>query len=277
MSEGVLCVFAHPDDEQFGTAGALLECTVRGIPVNLICATRGDQGEISDPALATRETLADVREGELRTACEILGIQPPRFLDYGDGNLAEADERELRDRIVEEIRRLKPNVMITFDAKGGYGHPDHIAIHRATVCAFDAAADPNNRPDLGPSHRVDKLYVTAYPRSNLGVMNDGLAALGLPTIDFGAVQTIETDELGTADDRITTVISVQHHFKQRLASLFAHRTQYGPESFFARFPEALNRRLMAYDYFVRLRPAPPEGARLPDESNLWDGLSLTGE
>jgi N-acetyl-1-D-myo-inositol-2-amino-2-deoxy-alpha-D-glucopyranoside deacetylase len=78
---GVLCVFAHPDDEQFGTAGAMLACTDRGIPVHLLCATRGEAGEISDPALATPETLGHVREGELRTACGLLGIEPPEFLD----------------------------------------------------------------------------------------------------------------------------------------------------------------------------------------------------
>ncbi|MCC6791740.1 MAG: PIG-L family deacetylase, partial [Thermomicrobiales bacterium] len=72
-----MCVFAHPDDEQFGTAGALLDCIERGLPVHLVCATRGDQGEISDPALATRETLGEVRERELRDACELLGIEPP--------------------------------------------------------------------------------------------------------------------------------------------------------------------------------------------------------
>jgi LmbE family N-acetylglucosaminyl deacetylase len=86
------------------------------------------------------------------------------------------------------------------------------------------------------------------------------------------VQTIAASEMGTDDARITTVVAVQHLFERRIASLFAHRTQYGLESTFARFPEELNRRLMAFDYFVRLRPAPAEGAWLPDESDLFDGL-----
>jgi N-acetyl-1-D-myo-inositol-2-amino-2-deoxy-alpha-D-glucopyranoside deacetylase len=274
---GILCAFAHPDDEQFGTAGALLACTDRGIPVHILCATRGEAGEISPGSLATRETLGAVREQELRAACELLGIQPPEFLGYMDGDLGDADRAELRDRIVEAIRRLRPRVVITFDANGGYGHPDHIAIHFATVDAVLAAADPAHRPDLGGPHAVDKLYATAYPRSDLGLFSDGLASIGVPTIDFGEVQTIPVEEIGTSDDRITTVVPVQHLFERRSASLFAHRTQYGPESFFARFPEELNRKMMAFDYFVRLQPAPPDGARLPDESDLWDGMPLTGE
>jgi LmbE family N-acetylglucosaminyl deacetylase len=277
MTGGVLCVFAHPDDEQVGTAGALLDCTDRGIPVHILCATRGDLGEISDPALATRETLAAVREVELRSACAMLGIEPPVFLAYGDGTLADADSCVLCDQVVEVIRRLKPKVVLTFDADGGYGHTDHIAVHRATVDAFDKAAEPEYRPDIGMAHQVSKLYVTAYPRSMLAVMNEGLADLGLPAIDFGDVQTISDDELGTSDERVTTVVSVEHYFGRRLASLFAHRTQYGAESIFARFPEELNRRLMANDFFVRLHPAPSEGARLPDESSLWDGLPLPEE
>lgn len=265
---GVLCVFAHPDDEQFGTAGALLDCLERGMPVHLLCATRGDRGEISDPSLATRESLGDVRAQELRDACAILGIEPPLLLDYGDGTLSDVDAEELRDEVVAVIRRLRPAVIVTFDANGGYGHPDHIAIHHATVAAFAAAADPGHRPDLGEAHRAGKLYATAYPRSNMALISEGLAQLGLPPLDFGDVQTIAAEEIGTPDERITTVVPVERFFERRMASLFAHRSQFGPGSIFARFPEELNRRIMAVDFFVRLHPAPVAGTPLPDESHL---------
>ena len=261
---GILCVFAHPDDEQYGTAGALLACTERGIRVDLLCATHGEGGEISDPALATPETLARVREGELRTACDMLGIQPPRLLDYPDGGLSEVDRDELVEQIVATILEVRPRVVLTFDANGGYGHPDHIAIHRAAVAAVDRAADAG--------HRVDKLYATAYPRSLLALMNEGMTGLGLPELNFGDVQTIGADEFGTADERVTTAMPVAHLFERRMASLFAHRTQYGAEHYFARFPDELMRRLLAIDHFVRLRPAPPAGAWLPDENDLWSGL-----
>jgi len=261
---GILCVFAHPDDEQFGTAAALLACIERGIRVDLLCATHGEGGEISDPALATPETLAAVREGELRTSCAMLGIQPPRLLDYPDGGLGEVDRAELVDRIVETMLEVRPRVVITFDANGGYGHPDHIAIHHATVDAVARA--------VNAGHRIDKLYATAYPRSIIEPMNDGMVALGMPPLNFGDVQTISADDFGTPDEQVTTVVPVAHLFERRIASLFAHRTQYGAEHYLARFPEELMRRLLAFDYFVRLHPAPPDGAWLPDENDLWTGL-----
>jgi len=261
---GILCVFAHPDDEQFGTSGALLACIERRIRVDLLCATHGEGGEISDPALATPETLAAVREGELRTSCAMLGIQTPRLLDYPDGGLGEVDRADLVDRIVETMLEVRPRVVITFDANGGYGHPDHIAIHHATVDAVARAGHAG--------HRIEKLYATAYPRSNIEPMNDGMVALGMPPLNFGDVQMISADDFGTPDEQVTTVVPVAHLFERRIASLFAHRTQYGPGHYLARFPEELMRRLLAFDYFVRLHPAPPDGAWLPDENDLWTGL-----
>ncbi|MCC6792293.1 MAG: PIG-L family deacetylase, partial [Thermomicrobiales bacterium] len=238
--------------------------------------TRGDQGEISDPALATRETLGEVRERELRDACELLGIEPPTLFDYGDGTLAEIDSDELRDAVVAAIRRVRPAIVITFDANGGYGHADHIAIHHATLAAFELAANDDHRPELGAAHAAAKLYATAYPRSDLELMNEGLRQLGLPEISFGDVQTIASEDFGTPDERVTTVVAVDRHYERRMASLFAHRTQYGPESIFARFSDDLNRRLATFDYFVRLIPAPPAGAWLPDEASLWAGIELEG-
>lgn len=261
---GILCVFAHPDDEQYGTAGALLACIERGIRVDLLCATRGEGGEISDPALATPDTLAQVRERELQTACAMLGIQPPRLLGYPDGGLADVDRDELIGSIVETILELRPRVVLTFDANGGYGHPDHIAIHHATGAAVDRAG--------AAGHRIAKLYATAYPRSHLESMNEGMVGLGLPPLNFGDVQTIAAGDFGTADEQVTTAVPVAHLFERRLASLFAHRTQYGPQHYFARFSEELMRRLLGFDHFVRLHPAPPEGAWLPDENDLWNGL-----
>jgi LmbE family N-acetylglucosaminyl deacetylase len=261
---GILCVFAHPDDEQFGTAGALLRCVERGIPVHLLCATSGEAGEISDPALATRDSLAEVREEELRTACALLGLQSPRLLRYPDGGLASVDSADLRDRIVETMLDTRPRVVITFDANGGYGHPDHIAIHHATLVAVDAAAESG--------HIIDKLYATAYPRAMMELMNEGLRGLGEPELDFGDVRTIDLHEIGTSEARITTAAPVEKYFERVMASLFAHRSQYGAQGMFARFPEELNRRMFGTNFFVRLRPAPQPGSPLPDENDLWQGL-----
>jgi LmbE family N-acetylglucosaminyl deacetylase len=270
----LLGVFAHPDDEEIGTAGALLACAERGVSVVLVAATSGEAGEISDPTLATPETLAAVREDELRTACELLGFAEPIFLRYPDGAVSTVDPDRLRDDVVSLVRRHRPRVVLTFDANGGYGHPDHIAIHRATLAALAVTGDPTFRPELGATHVPDKLYATAFPRSRFHQINADFVRFGLPSINFGDVQTIGEAELGTADERVTTVVPVDHLWDRRWASLRAHRTQYGANSPFLRVPEGVARDWMRYDYFVRLHPRPEPGSRLPDESDLWEGLPL---
>ncbi len=268
----LLGVFAHPDDEQFGTAGALLNCLEQGVAIHLLLATRGEAGEISDPILATPETLGTVREQEMREVCHLLGFESPVFLDHPDGKLADVEPEKLIREVASEIRRIRPQVVLTFDANGAYGHPDHIAIHCATVAAFDAAADPRFAPDLGPPHQAAKLYATAYPRSLLASLNEALVTSGFPALDFGSVQTIRPDAIGTEDARVTTVVPVEHFFDRRSTSLATHRTQYGPHHPFRVMPDETMRALSTSDVFVRLRPLPAPGAALPDEDDLWAGL-----
>ena len=273
----LLAVFAHPDDEEFGTAGALLRCAERGVTVHVLCATRGDAGQIADPTLATLETLAAVREEELREACRLLGFAEPTLLDYGDGRLAAADSEELAGRVAAAIRTRRPRVVVTFDANGGYGHADHIAIHRATLAAVAAAAEAGPGEDGAPAdgHRPDKLYATAYPRSALVRMNADLVSHGFPALDFGDVQGIAAAEMGTPDERITTAVPVDDLWPRRWAALRAHQTQYGPGNPFVELPETVVRNWMAVDFFVRLDPPPTPGTALPDEADLWAGLSLS--
>jgi LmbE family N-acetylglucosaminyl deacetylase len=264
----LLCVFAHPDDEQWGTAGALVACVERSVEVHLLTATSGDAGEISDPALATPETLAAVREEELRAACRILGLRPPILLRHPDGRLNEIDAELLAGQVATTIRRLRPRVVLTFDANGGYGHPDHIAIHQATLRAVERATAQG--ADGLPPHRIDKLYATAYPRSRFAVMNADLAAAGVPPIDFGAVQTLAHEEIGTPDELVTTAVPVERYFDRRWEAILAHRTQYGPANPLVVIGEEVTRRWLRTDTFRRLRPAP--SVVLPDEDHLWAGL-----
>src|SRR6478672_43851 len=165
----ILAVYAHPDDEQ-GVSGTLAKYARQGVRTGLICATRGEVGEISDPALATPENLGAVRERELRDAAAVLGVQQLWFLDYRDSGMAgtapngdprafmNADGEEVVGRIVRIIREFKPQALVTFDATGGYGHPDHVAIHRWTTEAFATAADPARYPDAGPAWRAGRLF-----------------------------------------------------------------------------------------------------------------------
>jgi N-acetyl-1-D-myo-inositol-2-amino-2-deoxy-alpha-D-glucopyranoside deacetylase len=171
---------------------------------------------------------------------------------------------------VAEIRRLRPAIVMTFDRNGGYGHPDHIAIHHATMAAVDAAADPAHRPDLGPAHATPKVYVSATPRPVMARLNGIFVAHGFPAISFGAVQTIPNEELGTADGRVTTVIDVPDYVERKLAGMLAHRTQYGAQSPWATIPAAALAPVLGREWFVRIHPA-PTGA-LPDEDDLLAGL-----
>src|SRR5437868_4602609 len=172
----LLGVFAHPDDE--GTmSGALLQYSTLGVETGLVCATRGEVGEIANPALATPENLAEVREEEMRAAAEALGVPNLWFLDYRDSGMAGTPENEdprafvrasaaeVVGKLVAIIRQFRPQVLVTFDESGAYGHPDHIAIYRHTTSAFHAAADAVQYPELGPPHSVSKLYYSSFPRS----------------------------------------------------------------------------------------------------------------
>ncbi len=113
-----MAVFAHPDDEAFGTGGTLTKYAAEGCDVYLITATRGEAGEIVEPGLATSANLPFVREQELRCACQIYGIHPPRFLDYQDGQLAIVNQGQAVGRLVRIIRELKPQVLVTFGPDG---------------------------------------------------------------------------------------------------------------------------------------------------------------
>lgn len=270
----LLGVFAHPDDE-VTMAGAFRRYRDEGVLTALICATRGEEGEISEPALATRATLGRVREQELREAARIMGIEELCFLDYHDGRLADADPVEVTGLIVRQIRRLRPQVVVTFDANGGYGHRDHIAIHRCTVAAFQQAGDPaayaEQRADGLAPYAPRKLYYVAFPRS---LMSRILA----PALErqpdfqpFGDVATIPMQEMGTADERVTATLPLDDAlFELRNAAMAAHRTQQDPNGPFAHIsPEAL-RAMWGTQYFVRAEPpvAPGEGS----EHDLFAGI-----
>lgn len=158
-SERVLGVFAHPDDEVFVAGGTFAKYAAAGAEVMIVSATRGQAGQIRDARVATRKTLGQVREQELRTACAMLGVRHVACLDYMDGQLAAADRDALVASVVDVMREFRPTIVITFGEDGAYGHPDHVAISAATTHAFEllygsASADTawRTRPRLYHSH-----------------------------------------------------------------------------------------------------------------------------
>lgn len=273
----ILAAFAHPDDECFGTAGILRRYADQGIKTALICATRGEVGEISDPALATPETLGQVREQELREACRIIGISDLSFLDYRDGMLAKADEVEAVGRIVRQMRRLRPQVVVTFDAKGGYGHTDHIAIHKLTISAFHKAGDPTCYPEQIreglPPYAPQKLYLTALPVSAGRALREQLQAMGVEYRPGGNAATIPVEQMGTPDEEITTVIPLtDREFETKRLALLAHRTQMNPSSFVNRMSPEAFRSWRGAEHFVLV--SPPRNAAEGIEDDLFEGVTL---
>ncbi|MDP2778011.1 MAG: PIG-L family deacetylase [Anaerolineales bacterium] len=159
-SFNLLAVFAHPDDESMGMGGTLAKYSAAGVDTHLVCASRGERGwfgsEEQDPG---PERLAQIRTKELENAVALLGLKSLSFLDYMDGDMDQADHAEAICKIVTHIRRIQPQVVVTFPPDGNYGHPDHIAIGQFTsaaiVCAADSAYEDSKNL---PPHRVSKLY-----------------------------------------------------------------------------------------------------------------------
>lgn len=230
----LLAVFAHPDDESFGPAGTLAKYVAQGVRISLVCATRGEVGEISDPSLATPETLGEVREEELRCACGVIGIRELHFLGYKDGQMSGYDPQEVEGKVVRVIRESRPQVILTFGPDGISGHPDHITIGKAATDAFFSAGDEERFPEhinegLSP-YEAQKLYYVAVPRSRLQAMS-----LDLP---------------GTCDDRITTVIDVVPFLGVKRRALACHKTQLPPDNLFARISDEEMRKWWGEEHFV---------------------------
>jgi LmbE family N-acetylglucosaminyl deacetylase len=171
----LLGVFAHPDDESFCAGGTLARYIQAGAEAMVVSATKGDAGQIRDAARATRRTLGSVREQELYAACKALGVQHARCLDYPDGKLQHADRHQVVGDIVRLIREFRPDVVITFNTDGAYGHPDHIAICEATTRACEVAGDGAAFPEqlaegLTPYGDV-RLYYSHFPPNRFQLMD----------------------------------------------------------------------------------------------------------
>jgi LmbE family N-acetylglucosaminyl deacetylase len=264
MERSMLVIFAHPDDEAFGTGGTLAKYASVGVRTSLVCATKGEVGEISDPDLATPDTLPSVREQELLCSAETLGIEEVIFLGYRDSGMigtpdnehpdafTQANEEEVIDKLVGIIRRVKPQIVLTFEPNGGYGHPDHIAIHHHTVSAFHKAAQEDYGVELGEAWHTDRLIYTAIPKSFFVDMRSRLLALGEDTSDLDRF-----DEAGNVwpDDQVDVEVDVSDVVDRKWSALQCHQTQFGPDNLFRRLPDEDAKALMSREYFAIAWPA----------------------
>ncbi len=253
MPPAVLAVFAHPDDESLVAGGTLARFAAEGAQVALICATRGEWGPISDDALADYESLGQVREHELRAACEVLGINWLRFLDLEDACVSAVigteEEAIVLEKIVRAIRELRPHTIITFGPDGLYGHEDHIAIGQLATTARSLADDPIAFPeqlteDLAV-HRVPTLSFATFPQGLSSQILTRLAESGHSAHLWG----IPPENFGIPAEQITTIVDVEPFLVQKLKALRCHQTQLDASHAFTLMTRELAAELLRFEYF----------------------------
>ncbi len=268
----LLAIFAHPDDEGV-CAGTLAHYARQGADVHLICATRGEVGEISDPALATPETLGAVRAGELEAACAAIGINPPHFLDYRDSGMAgtpenddprslvQADPQEATGRIVALIRQLRPEAVITFEPFGWYGHPDHIAVYRLATAAYGLAGDASAYPEAGEPWQPQALFYTLLPISRFQRMFEQAREAGFIEGDLPFGDRFPIEQQRETEAQITHVLDVREYFAVRQGVTQAHRTQFSDNGPFSKIPPEVMREAFSSEHFIQIEPPPPSALR----------------
>jgi N-acetyl-1-D-myo-inositol-2-amino-2-deoxy-alpha-D-glucopyranoside deacetylase len=284
----MLLVHAHPDDETIGTGATMAKYAALGDGVTLVTCTLGEEGEILVPELehlaADRDGgLGEHRIGELAAAMHALGVTDHRFLGgpgrWRDSGMAgtattddvrcfwQADLDEAVGELVAVIREVRPQVVISYDANGGYGHPDHIQAHRVTVAAFDAAADPDRYPDAGVAWTATKLYEIAVPHSLLVMAFEALQEMG-EEAPFGVASP---DELGfgVADEQITTVIDARDHLADKVEAMRAYPTQIAVDGHFFALSNDVGQGAFGLEHYRLVRgPQVPAGER---EADLFAG------
>jgi LmbE family N-acetylglucosaminyl deacetylase len=267
----LLCVLAHPDDESMATGGLLARYAAEGVATYVLCATRGERGWRGDPDKYPGPTaLGRVREAELRAAANMLGLRNVMFMDYLDGELDQAEPAEATERIVAALRLVRPQVVVTFDPLGLYGHPDHIAIAQLTTAAVVAAADPDYPCDAyAPAHRVDKLYYLAAAHDLIDAFN---AAFGELRMEVGG-QT--RSALGWPDWGISARIEAYAHWRTAWRAVACHRSQLPEYERLAALPDELHARLWGAQTFYRAMSLVNGGRAAEDD--LFAGLRSTAE
>jgi LmbE family N-acetylglucosaminyl deacetylase len=264
----LMCVLAHPDDESLGTGGALAKSAAEGVATYLVTATRGERGRFGDSKESPGpDVVGPAREAELLAAARELGLQEVRFLDYPDSGLDRVDPAEAIGRIAGHLRRVRPQVVITFGPEGAYGHPDHIAICQFTTAAIVCAADPAfaTPPAIDTPHRVSKLYYiawspkkwTAYQAAlrRLVVTVDGDERQAVPWPEWAITTVIDTSQVWPAVWRAVSCHKTQMTIYKRLEALSEEhqRSLWGTQEFYRVFSSVNGGRTRESDLFEGLR------------------------
>jgi N-acetyl-1-D-myo-inositol-2-amino-2-deoxy-alpha-D-glucopyranoside deacetylase len=288
----MLLVHAHPDDETIGTGATMAKYAAGGALVTLVTCTLGEEGEILEPGLEhlaadKDDALGQHRIGELAAAMEALGVRDHRFLGgpgrWRDSGMMgtpandrpdcfwQADLDEAVRELVAVVRETRPQVVITYDDNGGYGHPDHIQAHRVATAAFDKAGDPSYAPDLGIPWQPAKLYHSAIPKSFIQAGIDHLKESG--EHEFFGVDSADDLPFGVPDEIITTEIDARDWLEHKTAAMRAHRTQIAVDGPFFALSNNVGQKAFGVEHYVLARgevgsTAGPQGR----EDDLFAGL-----
>jgi LmbE family N-acetylglucosaminyl deacetylase len=310
---GLLLVHAHPDDEVFATGGLIARSIAEGRRVDLVVCTGGEEGEIHDPSLDAEEAkprMKEIRAAELNCSVEALRGEGPgelhvHRLGYRDSGMMDteanahpacfwkADLDEATGRLVSVIRAAQPAVMVTYDARGNYGHPDHINAHRIGVSAMQAAADPSRFADAGPAFGVDKFYEVAINRDrwsavmaemkergiklpwDLDAQDEAVpgAADGADGADGAdAKPDDEPDSFGVPETEITAQVDVAAWSAAKRTAMDCHKTQRQDFGWLLDLPDDLATRILSPESFVLTRWPTRGIAPGLREKSLFEGI-----
>jgi N-acetyl-1-D-myo-inositol-2-amino-2-deoxy-alpha-D-glucopyranoside deacetylase len=293
-SRRLLLVHAHPDDETINNGATMARYAAEGVQVTLLSCTLGEEGEVLVPELAQlaadqADQLGGFRIGELSAAMAALGVTDWRFLGgagrYRDSGMIgteangkprafwNADLDEAVGHAVAVVRETRPQVVVTYDENGGYGHPDHIQAHRVAMGAVEAAADPAYRPELGEPWQVAKVYWCCVPRSVLRAGAEQMASLGeaSPFEQLGAIEDIP---FAVADEVVTAAVDGRAHAGAKDAAMRAHATQITVDGPFFALSNNFGQEVLGVEYYRLVRGERGPAGTAPNgwEDDLFAGL-----
>jgi N-acetyl-1-D-myo-inositol-2-amino-2-deoxy-alpha-D-glucopyranoside deacetylase len=291
----LLLVHAHPDDETINNGATMARYVAEGAAVTLLTCTLGEEGEILVPELEQlaadqADQLGGYRIWELRAAMAALGVTDIRFLG-GPGRFRDsgmmgtpanehprafwnADLDEAVAHAVAVVRDVRPQVVITYDENGGYGHPDHIQAHRVAMAAVEAAADPAYRPDLGTAWAAAKVYWNCLPRSVLQQGIDAMKAAGEESF-FGAVDSADDLPFAVDDDLVTAAVDGRAFATAKDAAMRSHPTQIQVDGPFFALSNNLGLEVLGVEYYRLVRGERGPAVQSPSgwEDDLFAGLA----
>jgi LmbE family N-acetylglucosaminyl deacetylase len=293
MSQNKTLVFAgaHPDDETFGIGSTLAKYVAAGVKVYYICSTRGEAGTVAPEYLQGHADIEELRCAELDKAAGVLGLSGVYFLGFWDSGMAGSEDNwnpaalinapidRVAERLVKIIREIKPDVVVTHDANGGYGHPDHIATHNAVVKAFAASGDAGQFPQAGPAFQPAKLYFGVRSHRLMKLIVKLMPLFGQNPRKFGRNKDVDFTNIVDHDYPINAAVRLtKKAMETRNKAALCHASQGGGRQptrnwdligLVNTFFTYKNRFFGYYDTFMRAYPPPSNHHR---ESDLFEGL-----